>query len=426
MTVDFFDGADGVTVTCEIALSSPGGTYALWDNALWDRGKWGPGVVYQDLSTRIREFGSSRKFNRTLDRWQSGTGWVLLDNRDGDLSPTNLGGAYVVGGVTTIRPGIPIRLSVGYGGKTYRMITGVVDDWQEEIISAGPYQGDAAVRVSIVDGWADLSDIDGMEVDPPVGGGELFGPRIHRILDAAGHTGARAIDEGEVTMAATDLSDSPVTEMVKTAESEGGMVWPDAEGTIRGAGRYALVEDPRSRIIQATFGDLDPTHLPYVDPKPTYDRELIRNRAVYTRTGGVTQIAADESSRAVYGLRRETKTNLLCSTDTQVMSLAEWTIARFHQPRRRVEEITVYPRADPLVLWPVVCALMERDLVRVIHHPPGGYTDDVYCHVAGIEHTVRTGGDWRTVYQLWSAEPYYSFSGSRWDVATWDNARWFI
>lgn len=424
MSIDFFGGADGVTVTCEIALSTAGGRYALWGASLWGRGIWGPGVVYQDLSDRIRGFGTSRKFDRTLDRWQSGTGWVLLDNRDGNLSPSNLSGTYVVAGASTIRPAIPIRLRVGYGGVTYGLIAGVVDDWQEEYIAAGPAAGDAAVRVSLVDDWAELT-IDGQEV-ASVGAGESFGVRVHRILDAADHKGPRAIDPGEITCLATTLETTPVTELNLVAESEGGAIWPDANGVMRASGRYALINDPRSRTVQATFGDVDPTHLSYRDPKPTYDRTLICNQAVYTRVGGSPQQADDEASRSVYRLRRRTRTNLVCETDLQVAGLAQWHVAVFRQPRRRIEEITVDPRKDPSALWPVVCGLAERDLVRVIHHPPGGHTDDVYCHVSGISHNVQPGGQWETTYSLWSAEPYVTYATSRWGTAIWGRDKWFI
>lgn len=424
MTVNFFDGADGVTLSAEAAFVAPGSRYAIWGVSLWGRGTWGPGTTYVDLSSRIRGFGTTRRFDRTLERWQGGSGWCLLDNRDGDLSPSNLAGTYVVGGMSTILPGRAFRISAHYSGTTYRLLTGVIDDWKEEIISCGPYKGDAAIRVEIVDAWAELADIDGVEV-APVGASDTFGARISRILSAASWRGGSSLDVGQATMQDTTLSRGPTSEMETTAKAEGGLVWADAEGRIRAAGRTYLVESERSRTVQATFGDLDAAHLPYTNPRPSFDRRLIINVASYTRTGGTTQTASDDASRARYKLRRKTETGLICQTDAQALELARWQVARYREPRRRIEQITAYPRARA-ALWPVLLGLQELDLVRVVHHPPGGYTDDVYCHVSGIAHTVQPGGNWQTDTSLWSASPYYEYVLSRWGVAQWGRARWFM
>jgi len=424
MTVDFFDGVDGVTVTAEAAFVLPGSGYASWGSSLWGRSAWGPGVTYQDLSSRLRGFGTKRSFDQTLDRWQSGSGWALLDNRDGDLSPSNPAGAYVVSSASTILPGRRFRLRAHYGGVTYGLISGVIDNWQEEIISAGPGTGDATVRVSIVDDWAELAAVDGLEVAPE-GAGDTFGSRVDRILLAAGFRGARSLDPGEATMQATTLSSGPVAELEATALAEGGTIWPDADGVLQASGRYGLVDSPRSREVQATFGDLDPAHLPYSDPQPAYDRRLLCNVAVYTRTGGTPQTADDDASRARYGLKRAVESALICESDGQALALAQWKVARFREPRRRIDRITVSPRSRPAELWPVVLAARERDLWRVVHHPPGGYTDDVYCHIVGTEHTVQPGGEWTVTVDLWSAEPYLTYSTSRWGVALWGRSKWF-
>jgi hypothetical protein len=426
VSVEFFGADTGVTLTCEIALSLPGGVYGRWGRSLWGRATWGPGTVYTDLSTRIRAFGTGRKFDRKLSAWSTGRGWVLLDNRDGELSPENLAGTYTSGGVTLIRPGRRIRLRAAYGGATFGLICGVIDDWQEEIISAGPSMGDAAVRIPIVDDWAELAAVDG-EAQASAGAGELFGARVHRILDGASWRGPRAVDVGSVTMQATTLAKSPVQELALTAFSEGGgLVWPDADGVMLAADRYARTSWPRSTIVQATFGDQDPSHLPYSNPRPTYDRALILNRAAYTRIGGVQQVAQDDASRAVYRLKSDVRADLICETDAQVLEVAQWAVATGRQPRRRIERITVYPRVRPADLWPVVLGARHLDLWRTVHHPPGGYTSDVYGHVSGISHTVMPGGQWTSDFDLWSADPYYAFSGSRWGRATWGQSKWFI
>lgn len=426
MTTTFFDGSDGVTVTAEAAFTPATTSLSLWGVSLWGRATWGPGTVYTDLSTRLRGFGVSRRFDRLLSRWQGGTGWMLLDNRDGALSPTNLSGPYVVGGATTILPGRRTRLLASRSGTPYPLLSGVVDDLREEIISAGPNRGDAAMRITIVDDWAELSAIDGVEQSPS-GAGDTFGDRVNRVLDSVAWRGARAVDPGVTTMQATTLAKGPTTELNLTADSEGGLVWPDATGAICAAGRYGFVQDTRSTTVQATWGDVDPTHLPYVAPKPSYDRKLICNQAAYARVGGTMQTYTDDISRATFKVvKRVSRTDLISETDAQTLELARWKVAQFRWPRRRIEQITAYPRVRPDDLWPVVLGATERDLWRVVHHPPGGYTDDVNVFVSGISHTVQPGGQWQSVFDLWSAEPYLTYSTTRWGTARWGRSKWFI
>lgn len=412
---------------CEVAFTSADIGYALWGTAIWDAADalWGPGVVYTDLSSRIRSLSTNRRFSDTMDRWQAGSGTAVLNNRDGDLSPSNLAGTYVVDGVTTILPARRILLAVTQDGVRSPLLAGVIDDWQEEIIQTGPGAGDAVIRVSIVDDWAELAAIDGL-AGPSVGAGDTFGARIERILTNAGHTWGRAIDVGEATMQATTMGSAPTQDIVVTAKAEGGVVWPDAEGTMRGGGRYALIEKTASITVQATFADDDVSFIPYANPQYSYRRDLITNVAAYTADGGTTQTVDDIDSIAAFGYKRDVEDGLVCQTDAQALSLAEWRIALYARPQRCVSQVTVYPLAGAAAWASTLLALRERHLVRVINNPPGGFETDEYAHVMGITHTAEPGIDWKITYQLWPAGIHVGLSTARWDVGLWDSARWMM
>lgn len=416
-------GWDGVTLTVEVALSAATSEYGLWDAGIWDDSLWGPDVVWTDVTAYVRQVDTSRSFSRGIRSWESGTATVVLDNRDGRFSPANLSGPYVSSGVTQIRPLRPLRIYATYASVVYPIYRGYVQEWQESWTVAAVEAGDAIVTLPCADELSRLAAVDGMEVTP-VGAGDTAGQRIHRILDAAGHTGERSVDVGEHTMQATDLSADIVSELQLTTDSEGGAIYIDAAGTVVFAGKDALIEDTRSVTSQATFGDSG-SELPYADIELAYDSDLLVNYVSYQREGGAAQNVYDSTSRALYGDRRDTRTDLICETDGQVLALAQWTVAQYKDPELRVTRIAVKPRTDPADLFPQVLGREVRDMVTVLRRPPGGHTIERDCHIAGVSHAI-TAADWVTTWDLWSASLYAQYAGSRWDSGEFDEALWFF
>jgi len=417
---------DGLTLTIEGALSAATGDYGAWDSAVWDTDTWGPDELFVDLSAYpLRRLSTDRHFGREVQAWEAGAATLVLDNRSGDLSPDNLSGPFVTAGVTEIRPWRAIRVNATFAGVTYPVYRGYALDWLESW-PGGPNRtnaGDAIVTVPCTDELGKLAGFDGLE-QPAVGAGELFGTRIHRLLNNAGHVGERAIEAGTITMQATTLAADTSTELKLTADSEGGAVYIDAAGTVVGEQQYALVQNSRSINVQATFGDGGGTEIPYTDPQLSSAGDQIINIASYARVGSTTQTVADATSRALYGDKRDTRTDLICESDAQTMSLASWKVARFKAPERRIKSLTIKPRRNPVLLFPIVLGLKVRDLVRVKRRPPGGHTITQDCFIAGIAHTI-TPDTWETVFTLSSATPYTLFSGSLWDTAVWDTSLFF-
>lgn len=218
-------------------------------------------------------------------------------------------------------------------------------------------------------------------------------------------------------MQATTLAQSVATMLKLTADSEGGAVWIEADGSVVGARQYALVENPRSITAQAVFGD-GVGEVGYLDPQLSGSGELLLSKVSYTRVGGAAQLAFDPVTQALYGPMSETRTDLICQTDAQADILASWKLARFKEPERRVASIRVEPAGDPSVRFPTVLGLMVRDLVEVKRQVPGGITLDQFCHVSGIEHDVSPGR-WGTTLRFSSATVYRRFSESLWDTGLW-------
>lgn len=417
MAISWFDG---VSLTFEAALSASTGSYGAWDAALWDTATWGPDVVYTDVSAYLRKIGTHRGFGREVQTWEAGTATAALSNRDARFSPTNLSGPYVTAGVTSIRPWRPARLRATYAGTTYDVYTGYITDWIEEYAAA---HADTVVTVPCVDEFGRLAAVSGVEVTA-TGAGESSGQRVQRILNAAGHIGPRDIDSGSVTVQATTLASPTVSEMQLVADSEGGALYIGADGTVIFDRQYALLEETRSNTLQATFGDGSGSELPCSNVRVSYAGDLVSNIATFQRVGGAQRTASDATSRALYGDRRASRSDLVAESDTQVQGLADWWVARYKDPELRVVQLQIKPRLSPARLFPEVLGRRVRDLIRVVVRPLGGQTITRDCFIAGISHDI-SGDDWTTTFDLWSATPYTAFVSSRWNVGTWDGATWF-
>lgn len=444
----------GAELDVDVGLSTSLGSAGLWDVALWDAGLWGPDVVWTSVADRVRSVSTTRGFSRGWGTWSAGKITVVLDNRDGELSPDNLdpGSPFVAAGVSSIRPGVPIRVRLTIGGVTYQLFYGYVTSWGESWAGHAPRVGDALVTVEGVDEWGRLARAKGFAVGS-VGAGDTFGQRVNRILDAAGFTGDVDADSGYVTFQATDLSAERVTELNDAARAEGGAVWAGTDGSIIARDRYSLVEDLRSITVQATFGDGDTDAVvcwmgsPWTVPDgagespwteltvaPLTDERVV-NRAVYTPSGLSAQTYIDPTSVALYGDRTETLDDLPCQTEPQALALATWRVLVSKDPEALVERVSFRPRCDLDVLGPLLLGLEIRDLVRIRLRPPTDYAThelDRYCHVSGIQ-IVIDRNDLTVSFPLESATAYRAFAASRWDIGTWGasdldptGALWFV
>jgi hypothetical protein len=419
--ISWFDGS--LTITLEAALSAATGTYGAWDASLWDSATWGPDIVWTDISDRLRSIHTERRFSRDMQVWEAGRATFELLNQDGFLGPANMSSPYVVAGVTGVRPRRPVRLRIGYGGVTYPVFYGVALDWVE---SWDPSDAVATVTVPCVDEWERISRFATPAITP-VGAGESTGARVHRILNNVGFTGMRDIDVGRNTVQATDLSKNAGDELTTVVDSEGGALYVDRDGMFVFDDQYSLLETARSNTVQGTFVDANVGgSMPYSNVAMSWNAELIKNIVTFQRTGGTVQQAVDLTSRALAGDSPENRTDLVNDTDSQVLNLANFYLARYKDPEYRPKQLVLKPRANMTGLAPQALGRRVRDLVEVLRKPrAGNYLITRDCHLAGISHDI-TGDDWTAALDLWSATVYQTYAQSRWDVATWDNASWFF
>lgn len=426
----FCDGSQ-LYLTVEIGLTTFGSGAGIWNSAIWDTSVWGFSESWTDVSAWVISASTSGKFGRDLRIWSSASATVVLNNRDGRFSAENLLGPYVVAGLSSIRPGCGIRIKLTYGGVDYPLFKGRVDSWEDTLEEQrGARTGVPKATVKCSDEWAQIANVPGVEVAPAVGASDTFGARITRLLNAAGSVSPRSIDVGTSTMQATDMGDDPIQAIELTCDSEGGAAYIAADGTVVARRKYSLVEDTRSTTVQATFGDGGGSEIPWIElDKSPLDLSNVINLATYTRVGGIQQVFSDITSRSLYGDRGDKNSNinkLVCETDAQALSLAQWAVISHKDPETPIDGLAVDPQCDPS-LMPTLFGLQVRDLVRVIRRPPSAtsHIADRHCFVSGIDVKVEKGVV-DLAFSLESATKYLSFSSSRWDTGLWDSALWFI
>lgn len=430
-------GWGGVTLTVEIDLSqavenigsSPASYLALWDVAAWDADTWEGGTTWTDVSQWVTGVKTNRSFSQELTAYTAGRLSLTLDNTDGRFSPDNLSSPYRVGSSTAIGILRPVRVTATYGGMSWALFTGRLEEWTEA------YAGleGARVDVSAIDGFADLGAFDGFE-QPATGTSDGYGARIERILANAGYLGDRAVDVGVHTFQATTLAQNALTELKLTADSEGGAVWLAANGTFYADGQNALIEKARSNTVQVTFSNLDTDArgigYELTGFSPAYDGSQVKNIAAYARVGGTQQSYIADASRALYGDRQASRTDLVCETDEQVQLLARRYVGLYSDPERRIEGVSFSPMLQPTAAkvaeaWSALATdrIQLRALVLLNHMTHAGFTITKHLFVRGISHSITPKG-WDVDVTFTSATIWHALVDSRWDVGAWDTAAW--
>jgi hypothetical protein len=398
---------------------------ALWDAAVWDTDVWASGTVWTDVTSWVREVSTSAKFARLNGQYNPGTASFTLDNRDGRFSPDNTSSPYRIGDSTAIGIWRPCRIRAEYNDGTgtigWPLFSGFVLDWNEQFPMTGR---DAVIDVSCIDAFGQLAGWEGIPVTP-VGAGETTGVRIDRILDAAGFYGDRFIDAGEHTCQATTLEGNALSLLRLTADSEGGAVWCGPDGAVYFDAQNALLEKDRSNTVQVVFSDDGTGELTYQNIGLAYAGDLVIDMAAWERVGGSTQTAVSQPSRNLYGDRQSARSDLVCETDGQVLTLVDREVALYQTPERRVESLEFNPVRDGAPAWEALARqkIQLRSLLQVKLTPPQGDQIARYVFVQGIAHRI-TREWWRTGLEFSSASVWYGLVDSRWDVGVWDSANW--
>jgi hypothetical protein len=428
-SVTLYVEADFSQTIAETSGGPVTGTSTQWGSATWGESEWQPPITtdWTDITADVRSVSTGAAFSRQTNRYNTARASVLLDNRSGNYSPTNTDGDHY-GHIGILRP---MRIRATYtnadGVATdWPLFTGLVQSWGEEFPSFGK---DATVSVELLGNDSQLASITNV-AQAAQGAGESAGARVRRILADADWRWPSIVDEGETTMQATTLEGTPQSLLALTADSEGGAFYCAPDGSARFDGFQAQIEKSGRTIPALHFSDAptDAETLTYADVNLSYDGDLVRNSITYQRVGGTAQTVTAAASQQLYGMRSESRDDLICQSDTDVAAIARRDLSILQDPEHRIESIKLNPldlnNADGRLWAALATQEIALRLGALVEYTPQNQTTlSRYVFIEGIGHTI-SADRWQIGLTFSSATAYRPRALSLWDVGTWGDVTW--
>lgn len=340
----------------------------------------------------VREWSWGYGRNDELGRFEAGTGYVLLDNRERTFETTFNAGPWF----GNIRPRKKWRLLARWDGVEYP----IFEAHAKRYPYAYPHASfDAVVRLDLADAFAILQGVDlaiGFTRDV-----EPSDVRLTAVLDAIGVPASRRdLDEGTVDVAAIDVTGTGTSGLdhAKTvaADSEFGayFIAKDGKHTFHNRHRrlnadvlHTFTDDPAGALRYAVEGF-----------EPSLDETYWWN---YVRVGGAdgdaavgAGIALDQASVDADHPITRTVSSLLLGGPQQ--TLAEYQRNTYAEPQLRAPSLPLIGASNPDDMWPVILGLEIGDRVEVEKFATSADPMVLTQNVEGIRHTWKPGGPWET------------------------------
>ena len=394
-----------------------------WDFALWDTDVWETATEWVDVSCDWQ--GATIIGGRAgpMDRFRAAHAVIRLDNRAGvynswsDVTPWSPPGSRHLGAGTLIRVGVDVD-----GHPRRYLFTGVVDTWVHR-----RYEPDRWVELGCDDPLASLTLAD-LPEQAAQGAGETAGPRLQRILAANGLSAMPTrFDAGLATLQATTLADAAISLVDLAADSDGGWLWVDGDGTLVYYQGDRDSTDPRWLAPVAVIGDDDtiPGALCW-DQSPTLadNRDAVINHAAIGAAGGTAHYADNTASQSRYQVRTFQRFDLIHQAEPWSQTLADKIVARLAAGGTRPDTVAVTAHTD-LEAWTLI-SLRWHDRVRLVMHDVGDvYAADAYLDAYQWNLTPRGVDRELGLNVAMTLSPAVSFApAGRWDTDVWDTGVW--
>lgn len=339
------------------------------------------GDILEDVTEDVQSITVRRGRSRELERYQSGSLTVELDNSGRKYDPA--AGTAITPFGASMRP----RKAVTVTTAGFPVFAGVVDDWDLEY----RLNGDHVASVKTTDGFVFLAN---QEIEPHTATAQTTGERINAILDRSEISwpdGRRAIGSGVATLQADAIggttNPAPVNALQylqKVDEAEQGALFIGANGSL------VFRDRPSLQILTTTVFADDGTGIPFTNIDASFGSEELRNRVTVTRLNGGTATAVNTDSVTEYGAIDFEIRDTLLADDGQAQTLADVIVARFAEPLLRIDGIEVVLNMLPSNQIDDVLALELGSLVQVKYTPSGiGETIDQFVRLDSIEHNIN-------------------------------------
>jgi len=373
-TPKFYSGS-GIQWNCGIAwMSNPFDANPFWD----------------DVSSDLMSYSINRGRQYDLDKFESGTATIYLNNTSGNYWPNNTSGIYY--------PNIDIKkrvvISVNYAGVTYPRYVGYITKFT-------PIYGLPGLRMPImaIDCADAISLISRQFLNNAGYSQEASGTRVGHVLDSIGFmTNDRSIDTGDLTIQASGVltNINAFGHLASVATSEIGLFYIATNG-------YATFESKghrKSLTSQGTFATN------YPDVTLSLDDILLYNEIRATRTGGSEQVADDTSSQTTYGLQQLVRSGLLHTSDVITNIYALYLLSRYKKTAIRAYNLTVKPYSSPSTLIPLCCSADISTRITLTIPSPSNISKDYFIERIQEDYNASDPTQWSIKWQLSDATQY--------------------
>lgn len=214
--------------------------------------------------------------------------------------------------------------------------------------------------------------------------------------------GDRDVRQGNSTILASTLANVTALQHIQdVSTTEYGLVFIKGDGSFAFYNRH-YKNQPDMLISKGTFGD-DISELLYTDYKTSYDSQYIYNDIRMQNTGGAVQTATDATSKLDYFPRTLAQESLLGTSNAEASDRANWMLSRLKDPHYRVLSVSFQNGDDNL--WSQILGRELWDRITVNRRPQGGTVFSQDYLIEGMQHSIKPGQTWETVWQLTMVDP---------------------
>ena len=339
------------------------------------------GDILVDVTDHVASVSISRGKSNELDRYTAGNASITLHNDDRHFDPFYADGPYF----TQILP----RKEVAIQTNGIRQFSGFIDDWDLQ------YQlgQKSFATVSAVDGFMQLT---ATELNEFTNVEEKSGERVLKILnrsEVAWPTGKRDVEEGRRTLQADTVAENTnvLQYLQLIASTETGQIFISKDGVFVFQDR--IVGPPVFDTLVFSDGTIavssGVTYVNYSNIEVVYGSENLYNRITVTREGGLPQTADSVNSQAIYGVQTLSLDNLLLTSDSEALDLANYLLGVYDEPDLRISSVEVNLHDKTPEQQGLLLNVELQDVYKVAFTPNGiGDPFEQYGIVQGIRETI--------------------------------------